>query len=174
MDMMGKRLVVVYVVMFFWILMALLGLFFETDFYDLSVYFLSLTGFIGTYIFSESIRKSKASSIFSSGKSSNRELMIYISMGLWVVLGVFSVVTKKELTQMASYFGALTPFVAAAILGETYKSEEIDAKVGLGSQKIKKPEPAPDPYPGYPGYNQPPHPPYPPSQGGNNEPPIEA
>ena len=97
-------------------------------------------------------------------------------MVLWVILGVFSVVTKKELTQMASYFGALTPFVAAAILGETYKVEDIDAKVGLGSQKIKKPEPppAPDPY-GYPGgYNQPPYPPYPNNGPTNAEPPIEA
>lgn len=147
----GKRLIIVYVVMLFWILIGILGLFFETDFFDLSVYFLSLTGFVGTYVFSESVRTSKSTSIFSSGRSSRREIMIYISMLLWVILGVFSIVTKKELTQMATYFGALTPFVAAAILGETYKKEEIDANVGVGSQKIFKKE-EPPVYPTYPPY----------------------
>jgi len=152
MNFFGKRLVLIYAVMLFWILIGVLGLFFETNFFDLSVYFLSLTGFVGTYVFSESVRRSTATGIFQPGSSSRREVMVYLSMLLWVILGVFSIVNQKELTQMAAYFGALTPFVAAAILGETYKKEEIDAKMGVGSQKIFKKE-EPPAYPPYPPSN---------------------
>ena len=63
-----------YLVMLLWIGIGLLGFYFDTNYNHLAAYFLSLTGFVMSYMFGESFRKSNDSSIFMSGKTSKREL----------------------------------------------------------------------------------------------------
>jgi hypothetical protein len=84
------------------------------------VYFLSLTGFIGSYIVGESMRKSKDSSIFLKGKSSRRETLTYLIILFWTIIGTFITITGGDIIGAASYFGALTPFVGAFIIGNSY------------------------------------------------------
>lgn len=121
----SKRLLLVYVVIFLWIFFASL-MYFNinevNDFKKLSVYFISLTGFIIAYVWGESARKSDKTTLFKPGNSSKREILTYIIILLWTVVGVFSVIKPLPLMDLATYFGSLTPFVGAYVLGETYKS----------------------------------------------------
>jgi hypothetical protein len=119
----SKREAIIYLVLFFWIEMGLLSVFYERDLTDLSVYFLSLTGFVMTYIFGESVRKSNDTSVFLKGKTSKRELMMYIIIIIWFLLGNWIIYSGGDIIGASTYFGALTPFVGAYIIGETYKKE---------------------------------------------------
>ncbi|MDY0268763.1 hypothetical protein [Trichloromonas sp.] len=94
------------------------------DFKTLSVYFISLTGFIIAYVWGESARKSNKTTVFKSGNSSKREILTYIVILLWTIVGVFSILKPLPLIDLSTYFGALTPFVGAYVLGETYKSSQ--------------------------------------------------
>jgi len=121
----SKRLLLVYVIIFLWLSFATL-MFFNTneinDFKTLSIYFLSLTGFIIAYVWGESARKSNKTTLFKPGKSSKREILTYIIILLWTVVGAFSMIKPLPLIDLATYFGTLTPFVGAYILGETYSN----------------------------------------------------
>ncbi len=119
----SKRETIIYMVIFFWIEMGLLSVFFDRNLSDLSVYFLSLTGFVMTYIFSESVRKSEDTSLFLKGKTSKRELVMYIVLSIWFVLGNWIIYKDGDIIGASTYFGALTPFIGAYIIGETYKKE---------------------------------------------------
>lgn len=119
----SKREFVIYVVIFFWVYLGGLSIYYSQDLADVSVYFLSLTGFIMSYIFGESVRKSDDTSIFLPGKTSKRELMTYAIMLIWVIIGTWVIVTSGNIISAATYFGSLTPFVGAYIVGETYKRE---------------------------------------------------
>jgi hypothetical protein len=120
----SKRETIIYIILFFWIEMGLLSVFFDRNLSDLSVYFLSLTGFVMTYIFGESVRKSKDTSIFLKGRTSKRELMMYVILFIWFILGNWILYIGGDITGASTYFGALTPFIGTYIIGETYKKEE--------------------------------------------------
>lgn len=122
----SKRECITYVVVFFWLVLGIIAAFYDTNFTDLAAYFISLTGFITAYIFGESIRKSKESSIFMPGKNSKREIMTYFMMGVWLIVGILCVINEADLVGISAYFAALTPFVGSYIIGETYKQEEIE------------------------------------------------
>jgi multisubunit Na+/H+ antiporter MnhF subunit len=92
---------------------------------DLSAYFISLTGFIGTYIYSEYKRPSEGTPLFIDGKNSRREIMLYVVIIIWLLLGCFGIYMQKQITEFATYFAALTPFVSSYIIGNTFKKEEI-------------------------------------------------
>lgn len=121
----SKRETIIYIVVTLWIQMGLFSVIMEdsVSLTDLSVYFLSLTGFIMTYVFSESVRRSEDTSLFLSGKTSKRELMMYIILLIWTILGNWVIWKGSDIIGAATYFGALTPFVGAYIIGETYKKE---------------------------------------------------
>lgn len=119
----SKREAITYLVIVLWIYMGIISIYYGSDLSDLSVYFLSLTGFIMSYIFGESIRKSDDTSIFLKGKTSKRELLTYSIILIWSVVGSFIIINSGDLIGAATYFGALTPFVGAYIIGETYKME---------------------------------------------------
>ena len=72
-----------YIVMLLWVGLGVLAFRFETDFNYLAAYFLSLTGFIMSYMFGESYRKSSDTSIFLEGKTSKRELITYATILGW-------------------------------------------------------------------------------------------
>lgn len=123
----SKRLLLVYIVIFLWIFFASL-MYFNindvNDFKSLSIYFISLTGFIMSYIWGESARKSTKTTIFKTGYSSKREKLTYLIMLLWTIVGIFSIIRPLPLVDISTYFGALTPFVGSYIIGETYKTSE--------------------------------------------------
>lgn len=117
-----KRGVVVYITSLLWLGLAAVSSYLNVPLKDLAVYFISLTGFITTYIWGESVRPAEETSIFLKGKTSVREKTIYLTLILWILLGAFGVYRKLNFVDLAAYFGALTPFVGAFILGRSYKS----------------------------------------------------
>jgi len=119
----SKRECVTYLIVFLWLAVGVTATYFETDFTALAAYFVSLTGFVASYIFGESVRKSKNSSIFLPGPNSRREVMMYVTIALWLTVGVWVIVQKADLIGVSAYFAALTPFVGSYILGETFKKE---------------------------------------------------
>jgi positive regulator of sigma E activity len=120
----SKRECITYIVIFLWVAVGILASYFDTNFTDLAAYFISLTGFVASYIFGESIRKSKKTSIFSLGTNSRRESMMYITILLWLIVGTWVIIKNNDLMGASAYFAALTPFVGSYIIGETYKSED--------------------------------------------------
>ena len=79
----SKRECLTYIIVTLWIGIGILGTYYETNFNELAAYFISLTGFAGAYMYGESVRKSTGTSIFKKGKSSKRELMIYLTEKLF-------------------------------------------------------------------------------------------
>jgi hypothetical protein len=119
----SKRECITYLVVFLWVIVGVIASYFKTNFTDLAAYFVSLTGFVAAYIFGESIRKSTKTSIFLAGPTSKREAMMYITIALWLIVGLWVIVKNADLMGMSAYFAALTPFVGSYIIGETYKKE---------------------------------------------------
>ena len=120
----SKRLAMIYVTIILWIELGILASIFESSILNLSAYFLALTGFVGSYIFGESMRRSSGTSLLAKGENSSREVMLYIVILIWTALGHYSVIKGLDLIEMSAYFAALTPFVGAYILGETFKKDE--------------------------------------------------
>lgn len=120
----SKREMITYLVLFLWIYLGIIASYFHTDFTNLSAYFISLTGFIGSYIFGETKRRSTESSIIKRGKSSRREVLTYIIILIWSIVGTVVIYNGGDLIGASAYFAALTPFVGSYIIGETYKSDE--------------------------------------------------
>jgi len=119
----SKRECITYVVMLLWLGMGVLAFFYETDFTNLSAYFLALTGFVMSFIFGESYRKSSDSSIFLPGQASKRELVTYITMAFWTLIGVWGIITRQDIIGLSAYFAALTPFVGSYVIGQSVKGE---------------------------------------------------
>lgn len=120
----SKRLAMIYVTIILWIELGILAAIYESNILNLSAYFLALTGFVGSYIFGESMRKSSGTSILAKGKSSSREVMLYVVILIWAALGHYSIIAELDLIEMSAYFAALTPFVGSYVLGETFKKDE--------------------------------------------------
>ena len=119
----SKRECITYLVVFLWVVMGVTATYFDTNFTQLAGYFISLTGFVASYIFGESMRPSNASSIFRKGKNSKRENLMYITIALWTIIGVYVIVKHADLIGAAAYFAALTPFVGSYMIGETFKKD---------------------------------------------------
>jgi len=134
-----KREVIIYVVVVLWAIFAVLSSIFAVDYASMSVYFLSLTGFVSAYIWGESVRKSEETSVFKSGASSSREKMMYVTIILWTLLGFWGIYKQNDFVNLAAYFGALTPFVGAYILGRTYKPNLGDLKQSDNGNSGKSP-----------------------------------
>lgn len=125
-DISEKRQAIIYLVIFLWIIFGISASIFGVSYSSLAVYFLSLTGFVSSYIWSESIRKSQNTPIFKTGATSSREKMMYVTILLWVILGAWGIYKQDDFINLAAYFGALTPFVGAYIIGRTYKPNNDD------------------------------------------------
>ena len=125
----SKRLMLIYVTVLLWLFVGVLGAYKTVPFQDLTVYFLSLTGFVASYIWGESVRPADATSILKKGKNSSREVLIYICILIWAIFGTFVILKKVNLSlvDLAAYYSSLTPFVSAYILGVTYKPENKNA-----------------------------------------------
>jgi len=92
------------------------------NYVELSAYFGSLAGLIGSYLWGESVRQSDGTTpLFMKGKSSKREVIMYASICGWTIMGIASKVFLLDLVAMSAYFAVLTPFVSGYILATTYK-----------------------------------------------------
>lgn len=120
----SKRETITYIVLLLWIYLGVFASYFSTDFTNLAGYFISLTGFIGSYIFGESKRKSTSTGIFKKGKSSRREIITYVVVFIWAVVGSWVIYNQGDLLGASAYFAALTPFIGSYIIGETFKSDK--------------------------------------------------
>lgn len=120
----GKREGLVYLIVFLWVSMGVLGAWKQANFSDLAVYFGSLTAYAATYIWAESRRPSEKTGILKKGPSSRREVMIYVVVGLWLIAGSAAIWHLANLADLAMYFVSLTGFVASWIAGEVYKPED--------------------------------------------------
>jgi hypothetical protein len=120
----SKRECITYVVILLWIILGIHATINSVNLTDVAAYFLSLTGFIGSFIYGESIRKSEDSSIFLKGSNSKRESLVYFIIVMWLIIGIFAIYHKHDILATSAYFATLTPFVGAFILGETHKAED--------------------------------------------------
>lgn len=134
-----KRVIIIYTTVLIWIIFGILASLFNIPYPSLSVYFLSLTGFVSAYIWGESVRKSETSTIFHKGATSSREKMMYAVVILWILLGLWGIYKSNDFVDLAAYFGSLTPFVGAYILGKTYKPNEISTEKPKVIQSVNKP-----------------------------------
>ena len=120
----SKRRFVTYVVIFLWVVMGVIGTYYGSNLTHLAAYFVSLTGFVASYIFGESVRKSSKTSIFLRGPISRREIILYITILLWTIIGIWIIIKEGDMVGASAYFAALTPFVGSYIISETYKAED--------------------------------------------------
>ena len=121
---MGKREGLVYLVVALWVILGALGAFRETTLSELSVYFGSLTTYVGVYVWSETKKPSVKTSVFKKGPTSRREAMIYIVTLFWALAGVLTMWYNQNLNDLTIYFVSLSGFVTSWILGEVYKPED--------------------------------------------------
>jgi hypothetical protein len=119
----SKRECITYIVILLWILLGLHANYNQVSLTDTAAYFLSLTGFIGSFIYAESVRKSTDSSIFVKGPNSKRESLTYFVVVIWAIIGFFTIYNKASIIETSTYFAALTPFVGAYLIGETHRAE---------------------------------------------------
>jgi hypothetical protein len=127
----SKREIMVYLVIFLWIIFGFFIAFYvpkddegnlleKVSFASMAIYFVSLTGFVGAYMYSETVKPDKdATTIFMKGKSDKREIIVYVCILFWVLLGFWGIIKTVPLDEIGAYFGALTPFVAAYVLGQS-------------------------------------------------------
>ncbi len=120
----GKREGLVYIIVWLWVVMGLLGAYKNASFSDLAVYFGSLTAYAATYIWAESKRPSDKTKIFSKGPNSRREVMIYVVVVIWAIAGGAAIWFSADIGQLALYFVSLTGFVASWIAGEVYTPQD--------------------------------------------------
>lgn len=127
----SSRVLVAYFVILVWVGFGLFGALYQpkdaaghaldrVKFTSMAVYFISLTGFVGSFLYGSTIKpKEDTTPIFVKGNTDKREIIVYISIFLWLILGIGTILKNFSLEEAASYFAALTPFVAGYILGET-------------------------------------------------------
>lgn len=128
----GKRESLVYIVVLLWVIAGVYGAMKGTDFTQLAAYFGSLTAYVATYIWAETKRPSNKTPILRRGKSSRREVMIYLVVLLWAIAGGVGIYYMANLASLATYFIALSGFIASWIAGEVYKPQD-EIKKGIAS-----------------------------------------
>lgn len=128
-----KRLRLIYLTIILWLAFAIIGICFkhyginiDITLSNLAVYFVSLSTFIGSYLFSESYRSSEDKTpMFKKGPTSKREILINITVLLWFILGVIGLYRKMDINDLTAYFGVLTPFVGGYIIAEGLKKDAV-------------------------------------------------
>ena len=116
----------IYIIIFLWIVFGLLGIKYGSNLAQVAGYYASLTLFSSSFLYGEYKRESKSTSIFKKGRSSSREIVIYVTVFLWMVLGLFGIIFGADINQLTVYFTALSPFVSSYIIFKSNKN--IDPK----------------------------------------------
>lgn len=130
----GERLI--YMVVILWVVYGALAIWQDMNLAQLAGYYASLTLFISTYLWGEFRRTSKSTALFTPGHNSSREVLIYIVLLLWCILGAFGIFVLDELNSLTVYFGSLSPFVMSYIIFKTSKSDEDLPIFDGSSQKL--------------------------------------
>lgn len=122
----SKSVRLIYVVILLWIAFGILGLKFGTDMTALAGYYTALSVFVGSYFWGEYKRPSTSTKILEKGGNSSREITIYVTVLLWICLGIYGVLQKGDFTSLTVYFASLSPFVGSFIIYKTndYKKDE--------------------------------------------------
>jgi len=128
----SKRERMIYSVIFMWVAIGLLGIFFDSNFAELAGYYVALTGFVGAYLWGESVRGSEKTNGSNKPRKSKREIMMYVIILLWAATGSYAIIKGASILQISAYFAALTPFVGGYIIGETYRTS--------GKKKVEQEE----------------------------------
>lgn len=115
----------IYIVIFLWVVFGICGMIKETNLSQLAGYYASLTLFVGTYMWGEYKRTSTSTSFVKKGPSSSREIVIYITVFLWTILGLFGIFQKENMNNLTVYFSALSPFVSSYIIYKTSKGADL-------------------------------------------------
>lgn len=124
-EKLSKSTRLIYIIIFFWVYFAVIGLLYSANLAQLAGYYASLTLFVGTYLWGENKRLSSKSSVFKKGDSSAREITIYITVLLWVITGTVGIFFGADINQLTVYFAALTPFVSSYLIYKTSKGVDL-------------------------------------------------
>jgi len=124
-DEFSKSERLIYVIIFLWIVFGVMGIVHESNLANLGGYYASLILFISTYLWGEHKRTSNSTSVFTKGKNSTRENLIYITVTLWVILGIFGILYGMNINNLTVYFTSLTPFVTSYIIYKTTKGADL-------------------------------------------------
>jgi hypothetical protein len=125
-----KRLRLIYLTIFLWLIFGGLGIFFVIPLSNLAIYYTSLCLFVGPYLFGESYRSSDDKTpIFSKGPTSKREIIIHVTVLLWFLLGLYGIFKKSDMNDLAAYFSVLSPYIGGYILAESVKKNALSNKV---------------------------------------------
>lgn len=120
----SKSQTLTYIVVFLWVIYGVLAIWQNISLEQLAGYYASLTLFISTYLWGEFRRSSKKTDIMSKGKNSSRQVIIYVVLFLWAVLGAVGIFILDELNSLTVYFGSLSPFVMSYIIYKTTKGHD--------------------------------------------------
>ena len=123
----SKRLFMTIVILLFWLALGGFGMWLGGEsftFYELSAYFAAMLIPVSTYVYGESRRGSSKTMMVSSGESSKREIVTYLFMLVWGVVGAFGIIMDISMAALAAYIATLTPFISSYILGETYRPSQ--------------------------------------------------
>lgn len=112
---------IIYLVVLLWIIYGILTIWQDKSITQMSGYYTSLTLFISTYLWGEHTRTSKSTTLFKPGENSSREVLIYLTLILWCILGSFGVFYLDDINALTVYFSSLSPFVISYIIYKTTK-----------------------------------------------------
>jgi hypothetical protein len=126
----------IYIIIFLWIVYGILGILHDASLTQLAAYYASLTLFISTYLWGEHKRTSNSSYVLSNGRSSSREIIIYVTVLLWCVLGAFGIIKTYDINTLTVYFTSLTPFVSSYIIYKTTKGNDLPIFNGKSQEMV--------------------------------------
>lgn len=115
----SKRSKHIVLVVILWLVMGGLSVYTSTSLSSMGLYFSSLLVCVASYNWGETKRSSKKPT--KKIPRSEREIMMYVTTGLWFGLGLVAIFYGLELKACSAYFGPLNGFVASYIVGKTYK-----------------------------------------------------
>lgn len=126
----------IYVIILLWVVFGIMGVYFESNLAQIAGYYASLTLFTSTYLWGEYKRTSNSSHVFKKGKSSSREIVIYVTVFLWALLGMVGIWKAGDINQLTVYFAALTPFVSSYIIYKTSKGKDLPIFDGKSQELV--------------------------------------
>ena len=131
----SKTQKLLYILVFLWITFGILTIINNVNLTHMAGYFTSLTLFISTYLWGEHRRPSKSTNVLEKGPSSSREIIIYVVLLLWTILGLLGVYMLDDINSLSVYFGSLSPFIMSYII---YKSSKGKEEVYIYDEKTSK------------------------------------
>lgn len=123
-DNASKTVRLIYIIIMLWVVFGVFGIKYESDLTQVAGYYAALSLFVSSYLWGEYKRSSTETKLFDKGKNSPREVVIYITILLWIILGIYGIVNKVNINTLSVYFASLSPFVSSFIIYKTSKGEE--------------------------------------------------